>query len=106
MKGNARDLGVLDRYGDGFAAWLSARGYSPSTVGKQLTLMGRLGRWLAGERIPLDALDEDAVRRFTCSVRSSGRPQLSIRGVMPVLEYLRSTGAVPPEPPPGRVAPR
>jgi site-specific recombinase XerD len=43
MKGNARDLGVLDQYADGFAAWLSARGYSPSTVGKQLTLMGRLG---------------------------------------------------------------
>lgn len=106
MKGNARDLGVLDRYADGFTAWLAARGYAPSTVGKQFTLMGRLGRWLASKRIPLDALDDDAARRFTCSVRSSGRTQLSIRGVMPVLEYLRSTGAVPPEPPPCSSSPR
>ena len=106
MTEHARDPGVLDPYADGFAAWLSARGYAPSTVDKQLTLMGRLGRWLAGERIPLDALDEDAARRFTCSVRSSGRTRLSIRGVMPVLEYLRSTGAVPPEPPPCGGSPR
>ena len=40
MTGNARDPGVLDPYADGFTAWLSARGYAPSTVGKQLTLMG------------------------------------------------------------------
>ncbi len=106
MTENARDPGVLDPYADGFTAWLSARGYAPSTVDKQLTLMGRLGRWLAGERIPLDALDEDAAQRFTCSVRSSGRTQLSIRGVMPVLEYLRSTAAVPPEPPPCSSSPR
>ena len=106
MTEHARDPGVLDPYADGFTAWLSARGYAPSTAGKQLTLMGRLGRWLAGERIPLDALDEDAARRFTCSVRSSGRTRLSIRGVMPVLEYLRSTGAVPPEPPPCSSSPR
>src|SRR5260370_12539923 len=100
MKGNARDLGVLDRYGDGFAAWLSARGYSPSTVGKQLTLMGRLGRWLAGERIPLDALDEDAARRFTCSVRSSGRTHLTIRWGTPLREYPPTTCPRPPQPPP------
>ena len=31
---------------------------------------------------------------------------LSMRGVMPVLEYLRSTGAVPPEPPPCGGSPR
>ena len=106
MTENARDPGVLDPYAAGFAAWLSARGYAPSTVEKQLRLMGRLGRWLAGERIPVDALDEDAAWRFTCSVRSSGRTRLSMRGVMPVLEYLRSSEAVPPEPPPCGGSPR
>lgn len=106
MTENARDPGVLDPYAAGFAAWLSARGYAPSTVEKQLRLTGRLGRWLAGERIPVDALDEDAARRFACSVRSSGRTRLSMRGVMPVLEFLRSSGAVPPEPPPCGGSPR
>ena len=68
--------------------------------------MGRLGRWLADERIPLSALDEDTAGRFACSVRSSGRARLSMRGVMPVLEYLRSAGAVPPEAPPCTSSPR
>ena len=95
MTENARDPGVLDPYAAGFAAWLSARGYAPSTVKKQLRLMGRLGQWLAGEHIPLSALDDDTAGRFACSVRSSGRARLSMRGVMPVLEYLRGAGAVP-----------
>ena len=51
-----------------------ARGYAPSTVEKQLRLMGRLGRWLAGERIPVDALDEDAAWRFACSSGLRGGP--------------------------------
>lgn len=100
MTGKAQDRGILVPHSDGFAVWLAGRGYAPSTVEKQLRLMGRLDQWLADERIPLDALDEDAARRFACSVRSSGRTRLSMRGVMPVLEYLRSTGAVQPEPPP------
>src|SRR5712691_6119331 len=106
MTGKAQDWGVLVPHAGGFAVWLAGRGYAPSTVEKQLRLMGRLGQWLADERIPLDALDEDAARRFACSVRSSGRTRLSIRGVMPVLEYLRGTGAVPPEPPPCGISPR
>ena len=32
MTENARDPGVLDPYAAGFTAWLSARGYAPSTV--------------------------------------------------------------------------
>lgn len=106
MTGKAQDWGILVPHADGFAVWLAGRGYAPSTVEKQLRLMGRLGQWLADERIPLDALDEDAARCFACSVRSAVRTQLSVRGVMPVLEYLRSTGAVPPEPPPSSGSPR
>ena len=106
MTANLQDPGVLDRYADGFGAWLSAQGYAPSTVEKQLRLMGRLGRWLADERIPLSAVDDDTAGRFACSVRSSGRARLSMRGVVPVLEYLRSAGAVPPEAPPCSSSPR
>jgi len=106
MTGRTQDPGVLDPHADGFAVWLSVQGYAPSTVEKQLRLMGRLGQWLAGERIPLSALDDDAAGRFACSVRSSGRSRLSVRGVMPVLEYLRSIGAVPLEAPPCSSSPR
>ena len=106
MTGNSQDPGVLDPYADGFGVWLSAQGYALSTVEKQLRLMGRLGRWLADERIPLSAVDDDTAGRFACSVRSSGRARLSMRGVVPVLEYLRNAGAVPPEAPPCSSSPR
>ena len=106
MTEKSQDPGVLDPHADGFGVWLSAQGYAPSTVEKQLRLMGRLGRWLADERIPLSALDEDTAGRFACCVRSSGRARLSMRGVVPVLEYLRSAGVVPPEAPPCSSSPR
>ena len=64
MTEKSEDPGVLDPYADGFGVWLSAQGYAPSTVEKQLRLMGRLGRWLADERIPLSALDEDTAGRL------------------------------------------
>jgi site-specific recombinase XerD len=106
MTGEAQDSGVLALHANGFAVWLAGRGYAPSTVEKQLRLMRRLGQWIADERIPLGALDEDAAGRFARSVRSAGRKRLSSCGVTPVLEYLRSTGTVPPEPPPCSDSPR
>ena len=70
MTGKAQDVGVLAPHADGFAVWLAGRGYVPSTVEKQLRLMSRLGEWLADERIPLVALDEEAAGRFA----RAGRP--------------------------------
>lgn len=98
MTGEAQGPDVLVPHADGFTLWLADRGYAPSTVEKQLRLMRRLGQWLADERVPLDALDDDAVGRFAQSVRSAGRKRRSVSGAAPVLEYMRSTGTVPPEP--------
>jgi integrase/recombinase XerD len=106
MTGETQDPGVLVPHADGFAAWLADRGYAPSTVGKYLRLMRRLGQWLADEQLPLEALDDDAAGRFGRSVRSAGPKRLSACGVRPVLEYLRSSGTVPPEPPPRSDSPR
>jgi hypothetical protein len=100
MTGKAQASGLLAPHADGFAGWLAGRGYSPSAVERQLRLMDRLSRWLADERISLEALSEDAALRFA---RTAGRKRLTVRGVAPVLEYLRSTGTVPP---PRRDSPR
>ena len=51
MAGKTHDPGVSARHADGFAAWLAGRGYALSTVGKHLTLMRRLGQWLADEQL-------------------------------------------------------
>ena len=99
MTGKAQDVGVLAPHADGFAVWLAGRGYVPSTVEKQLRLMSRLGEWLADERIPLVALDEEAAGRFARAGRPEGRRRPGSCGMTAVMEYLRSTGGVPLEPP-------
>ena len=106
MIGKAQDPDVLTLHAEGFAVWLAGRGYAPSTVEKQLRLMRRLRQWIADERIPLGALDDDAAGRFARSVRSAGRKRPRSCGVTPVLEYLRATGTIPPEPPSCSGSPR
>jgi site-specific recombinase XerD len=99
MTGITHGQGILEPHVGGFAAWLAEQGYAPSTVGRHRTLMRRLGQWLEDERLPLEGLDDDAAGRFGRSIRSAGPKRLGACGVRPVMEYLRSTGAVPPEPP-------
>jgi len=94
MTGEAQGSGVMVPHADGFALWLAGRGYAPSTVEKQLRLMHRLGQWLADERMLLEALDGDAAGRFARSAWPGSRQRPGT-----LLEYLRGTGLVPPEPP-------
>ncbi len=101
MTGEAQGSGVMVPHADGFALWLAGRGYAPSTVEKQLRLMRRLGQGLADERMLLEALDGDAAGRFARSVWPAGRKRPGA-----LLEYLRGSGLVPPEPPLGSDSPR
>jgi integrase/recombinase XerD len=106
MTGEEQGSGVVVRHADGFAAWLAGRGYAPSTVEKQLRLMRRLGQWLADERMLPEALDGNAAGRFALSVRPAGRKRPGVCGAAALLEYLRGTGVVPPEPSPLSDSPR
>lgn len=91
--------GPLASYADGFGATLAERGYTPSSAAGQLQLMGHVSRWLAQQgRDGSDLVPAD-VEEFLQSRRAAGYSQwLSVRGLAPLLGYLRETGGVPVAP--------
>jgi site-specific recombinase XerD len=98
MSGSRRKPGPLGPFVDGYRAWLVGRGYSPSVVVRSLGTLGHLGRWLERNALALDRLTAEAVSSFLAEYRAD-RGRLPGASAWPLLEYLRSEGAVPPEPP-------
>ena len=92
--------GPLSLFRDGFADWLETACYSRQIRALHLLLMADFSLWLeergeasAGPSTPLLA-------EFITSRRAAGwRTGLSIRALRPLAEYLRGTGAMPPEEP-------
>jgi integrase/recombinase XerD len=62
--------------------------------------MGHSSRWLAANRLDAHGLTEAGVRRFLRHRRASGQTRrLTLRGMIPLLDYLRKLGITPePEP--------
>jgi hypothetical protein len=77
---------------------LLGRGYSPSVAIRSLIALGHLGRWMERENVAVDQLDAKAMSNSVAEYRREpGRlPSASVR---PLLDYLRSEGVVPAEPP-------
>lgn len=87
-------------YAAGFAAELEARGYTPLSAANQLRLMAHLSRWMAAEGVVSSELNDERVQGFLAARSAKGYTcWLSVRGVAPVLGYLRGLG-VAPEPAP------
>ncbi len=93
----------LDRYVDGYRAWLLARGYTPSTVRMQLMLLRRLDRWMAGEGLDARELDGGVVDVFLAAWRATGRSRMP-GSFVSLLGHLREEGVIAPEDP-GLVTP-
>lgn len=88
--------GPLAGYADGFAARLADLGYAPLSAANQLRVMARLSRWLAECGLGPGDLSADRVEEFLGWCRSSGYTcWLSVRGVGPLLGFLRGLGVVP-----------
>jgi integrase len=95
MSGTRRKPGRLGPYVDGYRAWLLALGYTPGTVRVQLRLLGHLGCWMESEGLDLERLDHGAVDAFLAARRAEGHRRVPDGcGLAPLLEYLRSEGAV------------
>jgi integrase/recombinase XerD len=94
--------GPLAPYALGFRQELSRVGYSSSPAAGHLQLMAHLSCWLAVRDLEPGELTGEAVEQFLECRRASGRVhrRLSLRGMAPLLEYLREQAVVPqPEPP-------
>ena len=102
-----RVSGPLVPYADGFRRDLSGQGYSSSPAAGHLQLMEHLSRWLADRDLTPGELTAAYVQQFLDDRRASGRVhrRLTMRGLKPLLDYLRSVGAVPQPPPPLAVGP-
>lgn len=94
-----RVAGPLAGHVEGFQAELARLEYTPLSAANQLRLMAHLSRWLIQEGLLPSELTVAQVERFLVARRSAGYVcWLSMRGLAPMLGYLRTVGAVP-EPP-------
>lgn len=89
--------GPLEPFTDGMRKALAAQGYAGDTITDHVHLLADLSGWLAARGLGAGDLTSAAAEEFTTGRRERGfRTGISARAVVPVLEYLRSTGAVPP----------
>jgi integrase/recombinase XerD len=96
VDGRKRGAEPLGLYVAGFRTALTGLGYTRGSAVGQLALMAHLSRWL-GER-GLRGLDlaPGVVGEFLQARRAGGHGQwLSLRGMSPMLDYLRGVGVAP-----------
>lgn len=92
-----RKAGLLGPEVEGYRGWLAGRGYSPDTVRNMLKDLGQVGLWLRDCDVDVRDLDEEQMARFLADRRTAGRRRVSgLRGMAPLLAYLREAGVVAP----------
>ena len=95
-----RVTGPLSPLRQGFDDLLEMSGYSKRMRTVHLRLMADLSNWLGERGEAAAGLDTPVLAKFIADRRAAGhRTGLSMLALRPMLEHLRSTGAVPPETP-------
>lgn len=90
--------GPLEELAPGFAAMLAERGFARLSIRNHVNVFAYASRWLEHENLAPKHLTVAQVERLLQSRRNDGYTcWLSMRGLTPLLEYLRSVSAVPPE---------
>ncbi|GAA0973466.1 site-specific integrase [Acrocarpospora macrocephala] len=96
MAGTRRKPGLLGPHVEGYRAWLTERGYTFPTARNMLKDLGHVGRWLLSEGLEPAHLNEEQIEAFLAARRAAGQRRVpGLRGMMPLLTYLRETGVVP-----------
>lgn len=92
--------GPLQPHAHGFREELARQGYSSSPAAGHLQLMAHLSRWLVDRALDPGELTVARVEQFQRCRRASGRVhrRLTLRGLRPLLGYLRGLGVVPQPP--------
>jgi site-specific recombinase XerD len=96
MSGTRRKAGLLGPEVEPYRAWLLQRGYTPETVRNMLKDLGQAGLWLSVQGLPVEQFDEELASAFIAARRAVGfRHSPGIRGMRPLLTFLREAGVVP-----------
>jgi len=91
-----RVTGPLAVYASGFGKELLAQGYMPASAARQVQVMAHVSRWLESQGLRVGDLTSDRVQEFLGARRAEGYVRArSLRGVAPLLGYLRGLGAAP-----------
>lgn len=90
-----RVSGPLEGFVDGFAGELVGVGYSLRGGEAQLRLVAHLSRWMSAQGLTPGDLIAEALERFGVARRACYHGLRSPRALVPLLRYLRSTGAAP-----------
>jgi integrase/recombinase XerD len=88
-------VGPLAEHAEGYWAHLTGLGYTPWSATGQLRLMAHLSRWMAGERLEPARLTDEQIDRFVAARRAGHTHLLSVRGLAPLLGFLRACGVIP-----------
>jgi integrase/recombinase XerD len=90
--------GPLAPFADGLRRDLAGRGYALDTVTGHVHLLADLSGWLASGGLTTVDLTGEAAEEFLGARRAAGqRSGVSARSLAPVLGYLRSVQAAPPQ---------
>jgi integrase len=89
-----RIAGPLTPYFEGFAAELTAHGYTDLSLANQLRLMADWSRWLHSAKTRVDQIDHDVVARFLAERRRTHAQFITERALAPLCRYLHAVGAV------------
>ncbi len=89
-----RMTGPLTPHAEGFAAELTAHGYTDLSLANQLRLMADLSRWLDATETDLDQIDQDVITRFLAKRRRTHTQFITERAIMPLVRYLEAAGAI------------
>jgi len=88
--------GPLVPFADGFGAALADLGYTPLSAANQLRVMAHLSRWLEVSQLSPRQLTPERAGEFLAARRAAGYTcWRSLKGLTPLLGYLRSVGVVP-----------
>jgi integrase len=87
--------GPLACYAAGFAAELAARGWGSDSIYLHLRLMRELSAWMSAQGLGTGQLSPAEADRFVPVMRATRRRLVSVKGLAPVLGYLRDQGVLP-----------
>jgi site-specific recombinase XerD len=105
-KGRSMLSGRLAEHEAGYRADLVGQGYKPRTVRVLVVLLRRLGTWMDCRGVDVEDLCSAVAEEFLAEVRADGGAfQPTGATLESLLGYLRGTGVVPPELPPGPATP-
>lgn len=94
-----RVVGPLEPWASGFASELARVGYTKHATADQLRVFAHVSRWLDRRRFGVADLTPDVCEQFLAARRRAGYTLwLSPKALVPMLDYLRGIGVVPPAP--------